>query len=156
MNAATAPHRPYDADPTPFLGMLAMAIGVFFSAPALLVGIALARIARRMGHCDYKTTLIYADYAPIAHEREARRAGIRWRCGVASARGDDDDRDAAMMEIGDNRDDARAVLFTAAPVSDDELMARQRITAPRGLESLADPDWDDERDDPYLRALLGE
>ena len=23
-----------------------------------------------MGHRDYKTTLIYADYAPIAHERE--------------------------------------------------------------------------------------
>lgn len=60
-----------------------------------------------------------------------------------------------MTEIGDNRDDARAVLFTAAPVGDDELMARQRITAPQGLESLADPDWDDERDDPYLRALLG-
>lgn len=47
MNAATAPQRPYDADPTPYLGMLAMAVGVFFSAPALLVGIALARIARR-------------------------------------------------------------------------------------------------------------
>ena len=47
MNAATAPQRPYDADPTPDLGMLALAVGVFFSAPALLVGIALARIARR-------------------------------------------------------------------------------------------------------------
>lgn len=36
-----------DADPTPYLGMLAMAAGLFFSAPALLVGIGLARIARR-------------------------------------------------------------------------------------------------------------
>lgn len=59
---------------------------------------------------------------------------------------------AAMTETGDNRDDARAVLFTAASVSDDELMARQRITAPQGLESLADLDWDDERDDPSPRA----
>jgi len=41
-----------------------------------------------MGHRDYKTTLIYADYAPIAHEREL----------VEKAFG------AAGATIGDNRD----------------------------------------------------
>jgi len=37
-----------------------------------------------MGHRDYKTTLIYADYAPIAHERDLveRAFGVGATIGV--------------------------------------------------------------------------
>ncbi len=47
MNTAARPAGPYEADPTPYLAMFAIALGLFFSAPALLLGIALARPARR-------------------------------------------------------------------------------------------------------------
>jgi hypothetical protein len=30
-----------------------------------------------MGHCDFKTTLIYADYAPSAHESEMVERAFR-------------------------------------------------------------------------------
>jgi hypothetical protein len=33
-------------------------------------GVPMRTLQEWMGHSDYKTTLIYADYAPIAHERE--------------------------------------------------------------------------------------
>ena len=33
-------------------------------------GVPLRTLQEWMGHRDYKTTLIYADYAPDAHERE--------------------------------------------------------------------------------------
>lgn len=33
-------------------------------------GVPMRTLQEWMGHRDYKTTLIYADYAPIAHERE--------------------------------------------------------------------------------------
>jgi len=36
----------YEADPTPYLAFLAIATGLFISAPAVLVGMALARLAR--------------------------------------------------------------------------------------------------------------
>jgi hypothetical protein len=58
-----------------------------------------------------------------------------------------------MTEPGDTRTDARAILFTAAPVGYEELMARQGITAPQGLEALSYSEWDDD-DDAYLDALL--
>lgn len=45
-------------------------------------------------------------------------------------------------------------LFTASPVDEDELLARQGIEAPQGLDALSDPRWDDETDDAYLAALL--
>lgn len=45
-------------------------------------------------------------------------------------------------------------LFTSAPVDEDELLARQGIDAPQGLDALSDPEWDDETDDAYLAALL--
>jgi hypothetical protein len=48
----------------------------------------------------------------------------------------------------------QSTLFTAAPVDEDELLARQGISAPQGLEALSDPEWDDETDDAYLAALL--
>ena len=47
MSTATRPHGAYEADPTPYLGMLAIAAGLFVSAPALIVGMGLAPIARR-------------------------------------------------------------------------------------------------------------
>ncbi len=47
MNAATRPYGPYEANPMPFLAMFAIACGVFISAPAVVLGIALARVARR-------------------------------------------------------------------------------------------------------------
>lgn len=51
-------------------------------------GVPMRTLQEGMGHRDYKTTLIYADYAPIAHEREL----------VEKAFG------AAGATIGDNRD----------------------------------------------------
>lgn len=49
---------------------------------------------------------------------------------------------------------AQTALFTLAPVSEDELLARQGITAPQGIDALSDPEWDDDADDAYLAALL--
>ncbi len=48
----------------------------------------------------------------------------------------------------------QSALFTAAPVDEEELLARQGITSPQGIASLSDPEWDDETDDAYLAALL--
>lgn len=48
----------------------------------------------------------------------------------------------------------QTALFTLAPVSEDELLARQGITAPQGIDALSDPDWNDDVDDAYLAALL--
>lgn len=45
-------------------------------------------------------------------------------------------------------------LFTTTPVDEDELLAQQDISAPQGLDALADAEWDDETDDAYLSALL--
>lgn len=47
-----------------------------------------------------------------------------------------------------------SALFTTAPVDEDELLARQGIAAPQGLDSLSEARWDDEADDVYLAALL--
>jgi hypothetical protein len=59
-----------------------------------------------------------------------------------------------MTEASDNPSGAQSTRFTAAPVDEDELMARQGITAPQGLDALSEPEWDDETDDAYLAALL--
>lgn len=48
----------------------------------------------------------------------------------------------------------QTALFTHAPLGEDELLARQGITAPQGIEAISDPDWDDGADDAYLAALL--
>lgn len=46
MNAGTRPYGPYETRPTPYLELLAIGSGVFISAPAVLLGVALARVAR--------------------------------------------------------------------------------------------------------------
>ncbi len=51
-------------------------------------------------------------------------------------------------------DTEQSALFTPSPVDEDELLARQGIDAPQGLDALSDPQWDDETDDAYLAALL--
>ena len=38
--------------------------------PAAAIRVPMRTLQEWMGHRDYKTTLIYADYAPSAHERE--------------------------------------------------------------------------------------
>lgn len=48
----------------------------------------------------------------------------------------------------------QSALFTAVPVDEDELLSRQGIRVPQGLEALSDLEWDDETDDAYLAALL--
>ena len=40
-----------------------------FGTQAAAAGVPLRTLQEWMGHRDYKTTLIYADYAPRAHER---------------------------------------------------------------------------------------
>jgi hypothetical protein len=49
----------------------------------------------------------------------------------------------------------QATLFTAEPTPDSDLLARQGITGPQGLASLADPEWDEDADGAYLKALTG-
>jgi integrase len=41
-----------------------------FGTRIAAAGVPMRTLQEWMGHRDYKTTLIYADYAPIAHERE--------------------------------------------------------------------------------------
>jgi hypothetical protein len=48
----------------------------------------------------------------------------------------------------------QSALFTVIPVDEDELLARQGIVGPQGLEALSDPEWQDDTDDAYLAALL--
>ena len=55
-----------------------------------------------------------------------------------------------VVEQGD-----QSMLFTLERVPDSELVDQQGIEQPQGLHSIADPEWDDERDDAYLAALLG-
>ena len=52
------------------------------------------------------------------------------------------------VELGD-----QSTLFTPLPVPDEDLLASQGIDRPQGLAALADPEWDDDADDPYLAAL---
>jgi hypothetical protein len=52
------------------------------------------------------------------------------------------------VELGD-----QSTLFTTQPVPDQDLLASQGISGPQGLAALADPEWDDDADDPYLAAL---
>lgn len=63
-------------------------------------------------------------------------------------------RGAMTIELIEPVDMEQSALFTTTPVDEDELLAHQGITAPQGLESLSDLDWDDETDDAYLAALL--
>jgi hypothetical protein len=63
-------------------------------------------------------------------------------------------RGAMMIERIEPVDMEQSALFTTAPVDEEELLARQGITAPQGLQSLSDPEWDDETDGAYLAALL--
>lgn len=63
-------------------------------------------------------------------------------------------RGAMTIERIEPVDAGQSALFTAAPVDEDVLLARQGIAAPQGLESLSDSEWDDATDDAYLAALL--
>jgi hypothetical protein len=63
-------------------------------------------------------------------------------------------RGAMMIERIEPVDMEQSALFTTAPVDEEELLVRQGISAPQGLQSLSDPEWDDETDDAYLAALL--
>ncbi len=48
-------------------------------------------------------------------------------------------------------------LFTAEPVAEDELRARQGITEPQGIAAVIDSDWeDDDASKRFLEATLGE
>jgi hypothetical protein len=47
MSARRQPYEHYGTDPIPVIAMIAVAVGVFVSAPALALGIALAPLARR-------------------------------------------------------------------------------------------------------------
>lgn len=46
MNAGSRSYGPYQANPTAYLAMFAIACGMFVSAPAVVLGIGLARVAR--------------------------------------------------------------------------------------------------------------
>lgn len=63
-------------------------------------------------------------------------------------------RGSMAIECIEPVDVEQSSLFTSAPVGEDELLARQGIDAPQGLDALSDPQWDDETDDAYLAALL--
>lgn len=64
-------------------------------------------------------------------------------------------RGSMAIERIDAVDDVeQSALFTVVPVEDSDLLARQGIAAPQGLDAFSDPQWDDETDDAYLTALL--
>jgi len=63
-------------------------------------------------------------------------------------------RGAMMIDRIEPVDMEQSALFTTVPVDENDLLLRQGITAPQGLESLSDLEWDDETDDAYLAALL--
>lgn len=63
-------------------------------------------------------------------------------------------RGSMTIERIESVDVEQSTLFTATPVDEDELLARQGISAPQGLAALSYADWDDETDDAYLAALL--
>jgi hypothetical protein len=47
-------------------------------------------------------------------------------------------------------------LFTHETVTLEELLTRQAVGAPQGLEVLADPEWEDnEESERFLEAILG-
>ena len=48
----------------------------------------------------------------------------------------------------------QSTLFTLVPATEEELIRRQGISAPQGLDAVSDPEWDDATDDAYLAALL--
>lgn len=48
----------------------------------------------------------------------------------------------------------QSTLFTLVPATEEELLNGQGISAPQGLDTFSDPEWDDETDDAYLAALL--
>lgn len=63
-------------------------------------------------------------------------------------------RGSMTIERIESVDVEQSPLFTTAPVDEDELLARQGISAPQGLAALSYAEWHDERDDAYLEALL--
>lgn len=63
-------------------------------------------------------------------------------------------RGSMAIERIESVDVEQSPLFTTAPVDEDELLARQGISAPQGLAALSYAEWHDERDDAYLEALL--
>ena len=82
MNAATRPHGPYEANPMPFLAMFAIAGGVFVSAPAVVLGIALAprRAAARgsRSRSSPRSALAWTAFAWRRHRAgDAPRRGAR-------------------------------------------------------------------------------
>ncbi len=77
MQTASRPYGSYEADPTPYLAFMAIASGVFVSAPALLLGMALARVARRARLQFVVLALLGAAWSVLAWpaiEREMDRA----------------------------------------------------------------------------------
>jgi hypothetical protein len=63
-------------------------------------------------------------------------------------------RGTMMIDRIEPVDTEQSALFTIAPIDESDLLLRQGITAPQGLESLSDLEWDDETDAAYLAALL--
>ena len=58
-------------------------------------GVPLRTLQEWMGHRDFKTTLIYADYAPAEREARAGRAGVRRRGTILATESERTERTAA-------------------------------------------------------------
>lgn len=86
MNSAQAAPGRYEHDPMPFIGLAAVAAGVCLSAPALLLGIVLAPLARRARVAFAALALLGAGFVALAWgaislamhraERAGQRAGM--------------------------------------------------------------------------------
>jgi len=63
-------------------------------------------------------------------------------------------RGSMALERIEPVDVEQSALFTSSTVDEDELLARQGLVEPQGLNALSDYQWDDETDDAYLAALL--
>lgn len=76
-----------------------------FGTRMAAAGVPMRTLQEWMGHRDFKTTLIYADYAPAEHERElierALRQGINPGINLSETERNEDHRIPAKEGVGD-------------------------------------------------------
>lgn len=159
-------------------GSVAIAIGAAAAAPIVVDSGLLDRVAlTRNGVADEEVRFVSGRLHLLDLEPDRlgirTTSGVEWSCKYPEALEDhvkslldrivwaegsgkltSSLRGSMAIERIEPVDVEQSSLFTSAPVDEDELLARQGIEGPQGLDALSDPQWDDETDDAYLAALL--
>lgn len=159
-------------------GSVAIALGAGAGTPIVVDGglldrVGLARNADADGEVRFVSGRLHLlDLEP--HRLGIRTAsGVEWSCkypealdehvkglldrivwGEGSGKLTSPLRGSMAIERIEPVDVEQSSLFTSFPVDEDELLARQGIAEPQGLDALSDSHWEDETDDAYLAALL--